>query len=275
MKRKILHPTLIAACLAVVIGLSATVLVTSCQKESIVPEPELSKGVQPQADWAYLDFTADYAGVIESPCDSNAMIITEAINRMNNKQQDGWWEITATSPEQVKMSARLFEYVRQVAERSNAILQETLKNAASVPHTRMLGELPIDDMLQPNDCVACCVDRLSQFLKYPDVNYARANSYVSSTYGDGVPQNKVLPTLQYFYGRNNVSSISKGSLRNVDMSQSGVMITYSTGGGNGHAVVYISTAEDGSYNVYDAQQNRVDQIAPGSVTGIYHVLKNN
>lgn len=238
MKRKFTS-RLILASLAVVFTVSAGVLATSCQKEAVTPEPELSKDVQPQADWTYLDFTADYAGVIESPCDSNALIVTEAIDRMNHKQQDGWWEITATSPEQVKMSAALFEYVCQIAERSNAILRETLKNAASVPRTRMLGELPIDDLLQPNDCVAHCIDRLSDFLKYPDANYAAANSFVSSTYGDGVPQNKVLPTLQYFYGRINVSSISKGSLRNVDMSQSGVMITYSTGGSNGHAVIYI------------------------------------
>lgn len=271
MKKKF-NTRLTLAGMAVVISLCAGAWVTSCQKEAVNPKPDMSAGITPKAEWTYLDFTEGYTGIIENPCDSNAVIITEAINRIKFLQKDGWWEIGSTTPEQLEMSSSLFEYVCRVAERSNTSLTEALQNEQYTPRTRAIWETHLE---MPNDCVAQSMGYMSGYLGYPGVTHSSVDSYVNRWYPNGLLSSQVLPLMQSFYGRDNVSSISAGRLQNIDLSQSGVMMTYSTGGDNGHAVVYISTADDGSYNVYDPQQNMIDNINSGSVLGIYHVLKNH
>ena len=273
MKRKF-TPRLILASVVVAFTVSAGVLATSCQKEAVTSEPELSKGVQPQADWTYLDFTEDFTGTVSSPTDSNATIIAQAVSRVNLVKKDGWWQMAATSPEQAKISARLFEYIGQIAEQGNTIISEGLQKASSVPRTRMLGELPGDDLLQPNDCVARSVEYLSRFLKYPDANYAAANSFVTSNYGDGVPQSKMMSTLQHFYGSDNVSTCSDRKMQRYDgNNKTGIMVVYGTGPGEGHAVVLLQGGKD-SYVCWDEQNKEVVPVDPGSVIAGYEVKRN-
>ena len=177
---------MILASLAVIISLSSGVIVTSCQKEAVTPEPELSKGVQPQADWTYLDFTEDFTGDFGTASDTDIEILMKAVERANLAKIDGWWEIRATSSEQIKMSPAVFEYVRQIVDNSNGLITEVLKNAELIPKTRQLWEVPgLSDITQ-NDCFACCVNEMGEKLGYRGGNYAFANNYVTSTFGDGV-----------------------------------------------------------------------------------------
>lgn len=253
-------------------------MATSCQKQSFDDAPMAPQSAQSRSaeELLYLDFTEDFRGVISSPCDSNAIILTMAIDRVKILQKENrWGKGTNLSAIDLNMSIAVFEYVCRIVDRSDLLLQEILENAALGPRTRIFGEPILEIEIQQTDCFARCMGYMANYLCYSDVSYSGVNSFVNQWYGNGIPQDQVLPTMQYFYGRNNVSSISAGRLQNVDMSQSGVMLTYTTGGSNGHAVVYISTANDGSYNVYDVQQNRIDNIGTGCVTGIYHVLKSH
>lgn len=274
MKRKILHPTLIAAYMAVVLGLSAAVLVTSCQKESIAPDPELSKGVQPQTDWAYLDFTEDFTGAFDDPEDPNSIVLMEAVKRARLTQNDGWWEIAATSPEQVKMSPAVFEQVLQAAELGNAVIAEDLKKASLVPRTRQLWEKP--GLYDPtrSDCFASCVGFMGDKLGYSNVDYASANAYVNRFYGDGIPQNQVFPSLQYMFGKENVSRYSLDNIVSHNNEQSRLMLLFGTGAGEGHAVMYFGVDSDSTYMIYDPQMERPYPINKGDVTDAFKVLSN-
>lgn len=273
MKRMTSRNGLIVSVLVLTWSLSAVIWATSCQKQSFEDELSLPQRAQNKTteELPYLDFTTEFNGIINSPSDSNALILTEAINRVKYLQNDGWWNIDAVSAQDVNMSESLFEYIQGIAERNNSRLAEILQQSMA-PRIR---KPEIADSPYRNDCVAQCMGYLSGFLGYANVTTAAVNAYVTATFGAGIPHDKLLPTMQYFYGRNNVSMISSGALNQVDLSQAGVMMTHLTGADSGHAVVYISTAKDGSYNVYDPQNNCIDNIASNQVIGIYQVLKNH
>ncbi len=262
--------------MAVVFSLCAGVWVTSCQKEAAVPEPNLSAGITPQAEWTYLDFTEDFTGSFDDPTDSNFLILIEALKRAHLTQKDGWWEIAAPSPEQVKVSPAVFEQVLQVAERGNAVLAENLKTAELVPKTRQLWESP--GLFDPsrNDCFACCVDEMGNKLGYPGVDYTFANNYVTVTYQDGIPSNKVLPTLQYMFGRNNVSRYSMDNIVSHNNEQSRIMLLIGTGAGEGHAVMYWGPDSDSTYLITDPQNRNLPYpVNKRDVTDAFQVLRNH
>lgn len=266
---------LILASLAVIVSLTAGVIVTSCQKEAVTPEPELSKGVQPQADWAYLDFTEDFTGDFGTASDTDVEILMKAVERVNLAKKDGWWHIAVTSPQQVKISPAVFEYVQQIVDNSNELITEALKNAELVPKTRQLWEVPGLSDITRNDCFACCVNEMGEKLGYRGINYAFANNYVTSTFGDGVPSNKVLPTLQYMFGRINVSRYSMDNIARYNNEQARIMIIYNESPGNGHAVVYRSSS-NGSYVCIDPQNdNQIVAVEPGDVIDAFQVLRNH
>ena len=267
---------LILASLAVIFSLTAGVIVTSCQKEAVSPEPELSKGVQPQADWTYLDFTEDFTGDFDDPKDSNSLVLMEAIKRARLSQKDGWWEIAATSPEQVKVSPAVFEQVLQVAGRGNAVITEDLKNASLVPKTRQGWEKP--GLIKPtrNDCFASCVDAAGNKLGYPNANHAAANAYVNRFYGDGIPQNQVFPSLQYIFGKENVSRYSMGNIGSYNSDQSQIMLLFGTGAGEGHAVMYWGADSDSTYMITDPQNRNIPYpVNKSDVTDAFLILRNH
>lgn len=274
MRRKF-TPRLILASLAVVFTVSAGLLTTSCQKEAVTPEPELSKGVQPQADWTYLDFTEDFTGDFGTANDMDVDIIMQAIERANLVKKDGWWQLSAVSPEQIKISTAVFEYVQQIVDNSNQLIIEALQNAEIVPHTRQIFERP--GLFDPtrSDCFASCVDYMGNKLGYPNATHNAADAFVTRWYGDGIPQDQVLPGLQYFFGRENVSRYSMDNIVRYNNEQERVMIIYNESPGNGHAVIYRSSS-NGSYVCIDPQNNdQIVAVEPGDVIDAFRVLRNH
>lgn len=275
MKRRTLTQSMTTIAVSAILCLSAGIMVTSCQKEVVKPDPELSKDVQPQADWAFLDFTEDFTGDFGTANDTDVEILMKAVERANLAKKDGWWEISATSPEPVKMSSAVFEYVQQIVENSNQLIIEVLQNAELVPHTRQIFERPglIDQT--PNDCFACCVDYMGNKLSYPNATRDAADAFVTRWYGDGIPSDQVLPGLQYFFGRENVSRYSMDNIIRYNNEQERVMIIYNESPGNGHAVIYRSSS-NGSYVCIDPQNNdQIVAVEPGDVIDAFRVLRNH
>lgn len=255
MKRKALRNGLIVSALAMTICLSAAIVATSCQKQRFDEDPALPHSKVAE-EWPYLDFTDDFNGDFDNPQDTNSLLLIEAVQRAHLAQEDGLWKISSISAAQIRVAPRVFDYLQQIVELGNAVILEDLKISNLVPRMRQFGDP--HSLIEParSDCFASCAGFMADKLGYP-VTYAEINTYVTERYGSGIPLGQILPNLQYFFGPNNASRFSMGNIGNYNSDLFRVMVVFSTGVGEGHAVMYWGPHSDSTYMVSDPQKGNL------------------
>ena len=240
-KKKHLTYPVLAVCLCMLCVINA------CQQD----EEVLTENHQFVDDGAWLDITIPEDASQMSAEDLN--ILMQGFLRLDIQlNEDGLYEVTQQSGEEVNMSEELFEYLVQMVKGSNR-----WNPTSSIAKIKTRSESEDGQM---TDCVAWAIAYATNE-KYEDVN-----SWITEKYkGQGVPANEFYSVMRHFNSKGEIISPSEFKGLSIDAHNAKQYIIVLN---NEHAV-NLELKQTDSIIYWDAQNRTRSFCTMDDITHVY------